>query len=105
MTVDGTSSSAAARSLHAARLPSATILVSQPTVVTVVDGTGAPVSGKAVTPLSDEGITSGNKTTNASGQATFRLPFAHWRFRAKCAANNEPFFSGNAGHCFIPAAA
>ena len=81
---------------------SATISVSQPTVVTVVDGAGAAISGRAVTPLSDEGITSANKTTNASGQATFRLPFAHWRFRATCTANSEQFFSGNAGHCFIP---
>jgi len=81
---------------------SATILVSAPTVVTVVDGAGAPVSGRAVTPTSTEGITSGNKTTNTSGQATFRLPFAHWQFKAKCSANNETFFSGNAGHCYIP---
>ncbi len=80
----------------------ATILVSAPTVVTVVDGAGAPVSGRAVTPTSTEGITSGNKTTNTSGQATFRLPFAHWQFKAKCSSNNETFFSGNAGHCFIP---
>jgi len=80
----------------------ATILVSAPTVVTVVDGAGAPVSGRAVTPTSTEGITSGNKTTNTSGQATFRLPFAHWQFKAKCSGNNETFFSGNAGHCYIP---
>jgi len=81
---------------------SATITVSQQTVVTVVNGSGTPVSGRPVTPLSDEGITSGNKTTNASGQATFRLPFAHWRFRATCSGTSEQFFSGNAGHCFIP---
>ena len=55
-----------------------------------------------MTPTSVEGITAVNKTTNASGQATFRLPFARWSFKAKCAANNELFFSGNAGHCFIP---
>ena len=78
---------------------SATILVSAPTVVTVVNGSGAPVSGRPVTPFSVEGITAGNKNTNASGQATFRLPLGHWRFRARCSGTNEPFWSGEPGHC------
>ncbi len=101
--VDGTEFySSAAYDCTQPTCTSATILVSAPTVVTVVDGAGAPVSGRAVTPTSTEGITSGNKTTNTSGQATFRLPFAHWQFKAKCSGNNETFFSGNAGHCYIP---
>jgi Mg-chelatase subunit ChlD len=101
-TVDGTDfySGAAGHCSQPTCASTATILVSQQTVVTVVDGNGAVVSGKAVTPLSDEGTTSANKTTNTSGQATFRLPFGHWRFRAKCASTNEPFYSGNAGHCY-----
>jgi RHS repeat-associated protein len=78
---------------------SATVLVSAPTVVTVVNGSGAPVSGRPVTPISVEGITAGNKNTNASGQATFRLPLGHWRFRARCSGTNEPFWSGDPGHC------
>jgi RHS repeat-associated protein len=81
---------------------SATITVSEPTVVTVVDGAGAPISGRAVTLLFNDGTTNGNKTTNTSGQATFRLPFGQWRFRATCSGTSEQFFSGNAGHCFIP---
>jgi hypothetical protein len=81
---------------------SATISVSPPTVVTVVDGAGAPISGRAVTALLGTATTGTNQTTNPSGQATFRLPVGNWRFRATCAANNEQFFSGNASHCFLP---
>jgi len=81
---------------------SATISVPPPTVVTVVDGAGAPISGRAVTALLGNATTGTNQTTNPSGQATFRLPVGNWRFRATCTANNEQFFSGNAGHCFIP---
>jgi len=103
ITVDGTTFySATTTNCTQPSCTTASILVSQPSVVTVVDGSGNPISGRAVTPTSTEGITSGNKTTNASGQATFRLPFAHWQFKAKCSGNNETFFSGNAGHCYIP---
>jgi len=101
VTVDGTTfySGAAGHCVQPA-CTTATISVSQQTVVTVLDGSGAPISGRAVTPLSTEGTTSGNKTTNASGQATFRLPFAHWRFRATCTSSSEQFYSGDAGHCY-----
>ena len=70
--------------------------------MTVVDGSGVAISGRVVTPTSTEGTTSGTKTTNTSGQATFRLPVAHWRFSATCTANSEVFYSGDAGHCVLP---
>ena len=80
----------------------ATIVIPDPVVLSVVNGAGQPVAGQLVKARREGSSEHVAMTTDAAGQATFTLPAGNWRFEAICGA--EVFYSGNAGSCASPAA-
>ena len=79
---------------------SATVVVTIPVTVTVLDTDGAPVSGLPVYAFNGTAYTGYSRTTSASGEAVFTLPEGSYRFRAD--RNGTQFWSGTANHCDIP---
>jgi RHS repeat-associated protein len=78
----------------------ASITVTIPVTVTVQDWGGAALESVPVYAFSGGIYTGYNKTTDASGQATFTLPQGDYRFRADL--NGTQFWSGTTDHCTIP---
>lgn len=79
---------------------SASITVSKPMMVTVLDTDGAPKAGLNVYAFNGSTYTGYSKITNADGQAVFTLPLGSYRFRADL--NGTQFWSDTANHCDIP---
>ncbi len=79
---------------------SASVTVTIPVVVTVLDTDGNPAAGLTVYAFNGAAYSGYYKTTDASGQATFTLPQADYRFRAD--KNGVQFWSGTVNHCTIP---
>jgi hypothetical protein len=78
----------------------ATIVVSVPAVITVVDTEGGPQSGLPVYAFDGNAYTGYHATTDATGQVSLTLPFGNYRFRAD--KNGTPFWSDASNHCPIP---
>ncbi len=79
---------------------SASVTVSKPVTVTVLDTDGAPKAGLNVYAFNGSTYTGYSKTTNTDGQAVFTLPLGSYRFRADL--NGTQFWSGASNHCDIP---
>jgi hypothetical protein len=79
---------------------SASITVSKPVTLTVLDTDGSPKSGLNVYAFNGTTYTGYSKVTNASGQAVFTLPLGSYHFRADL--NGTQFWSGASNHCDIP---
>jgi hypothetical protein len=79
---------------------SASVTVSKPLTLTVLDTDGSPKSGLNVYAFNGTTYTGYNKVTDANGQAIFTLPLGSYRFRADL--NGTQFWSGAANHCDVP---
>ncbi len=79
---------------------SATIVVTIPVTVTVLDTDSQPVQGLSVYAFNGTAYTGYSRTTNASGEAVFTLPQGSYRFRSD--RNGTQFWSATANHCDIP---
>ncbi|CAG0934100.1 partial tRNA nuclease WapA, partial [Thermoflexales bacterium] len=78
----------------------AAITVSIPTLVTVLNDTGAAENGLPVYAFDGTTYTGYHGTTDAAGQVTLTLPLGNYRFRAD--KNSTQFWSGADNHCPIP---
>jgi hypothetical protein len=78
----------------------ASIVVTVPLTVTVLDTGGAPQAGLTVYAFDGTTYTNYSKTTDANGQAVFTLPQGNYRFRAD--KNGTQFWSGASNHCAVP---
>jgi YD repeat-containing protein len=81
----------------------AVVTTTVPVTVTVQDSSGTPESSLKVYAFDGTTYTGYNKTTDASGQATFTLPQGHYRFRADKDGTqfwSNPPSAGN--HCAVP---
>ncbi|MBI5952480.1 MAG: hypothetical protein HY865_12555 [Chloroflexi bacterium] len=76
---------------------SASIAVSLPLTVTVLDTDSAPKEGLNVYAFNETTYTGYHVTTNSSGQATFTLPFGSYRFRTDL--DGTQFWSDSENHC------
>jgi len=79
---------------------SASVVVTIPVTVTVLDTDGQPVQGLSVYAFNGTAYTGYSRTTSASGEAVFTLPQGSYRFRAD--RNGTQFWSGEANHCDVP---
>jgi hypothetical protein len=79
---------------------SASVTVSKPVIVTVLDTNEAPKAGLKVYAFNGSTYTGYSKTTNTDGLAIFTLPLGSYRFRADL--NGTQFWSGASNHCEIP---
>ena len=79
---------------------SASITVSKPVTLTVLDTDGSPKSNLSVYAFNGTTYTGYSKVTDANGQAVFTLPLGSYRFRADL--NVTQFWSGASNHCDIP---
>ncbi|MCB0117703.1 MAG: carboxypeptidase regulatory-like domain-containing protein, partial [Anaerolineales bacterium] len=78
----------------------ATVAITLPLVVTVMDSGGAPQQGVSVYAFNGSTYTGYNSTTDADGRVTFTLPQGNYRFRADF--NGTQFWSDTQNHCAIP---
>ncbi|MBN2257744.1 MAG: hypothetical protein JW704_07960, partial [Anaerolineaceae bacterium] len=79
---------------------SATIMVTTPILVTVMNTDGIPAVGLKVYAFNGTTYTGYNKTTDVIGQAVFTMPQGSYRFRADL--NGTQFWSGIENHCTLP---
>jgi hypothetical protein len=89
--------------LYTCALPgcaSDTVTTTIPVLVTVQDSAGEPEAGLPVYAFDGTTYSSYNKTTDASGWATFTLPFGDYRFRAD--KNGTQYWSDTENHCTLP---
>jgi hypothetical protein len=82
---------------------SASVTVSQPVTLTVLDTDGVPQASLSVYAFNGSTYTGFSKVTNADGQAIFTLPLGSYRFRADY--NGTQFWSEASNHCDIPGCA
>ena len=75
------------------------VTIPSPVVVTVADTDGIPKEGISVYAFSGEVYSTYTVTTDASGEATFRLPYGDYRFRADY--EGTEFWSGETDHCVV----
>jgi alpha-tubulin suppressor-like RCC1 family protein len=78
----------------------ASITTDVPVVVTVLNGSGSPVSGVYVYPYSGDTYLYISGKTNAQGQASFTLPDGSYRFRAD--SNGHAYWSSTTNNCPVP---
>jgi YD repeat-containing protein len=78
----------------------AAVTTTIPVVVAVQDTNGTPESGLRVYAFDGTTYTGYNKTTDASGWATFTLPFGDYRFRAD--KDGAHYWSHTENHCTLP---
>ena len=78
----------------------ASVTVSQPVTVSVLDTQGTPRAGLKVYAFNGSTYTGYSKTTNADGQAIFTLPLGSYRFRADDAG--VQYWSEPSNHCSLP---
>jgi RHS repeat-associated protein len=78
----------------------ATVVVTIPVTVTVLDTDSQPVQGLSVYAFNGTAYTGFSRTTSATGEAVFTLPQGSYRFRADRIGTQ--FWSGTANHCDIP---
>jgi RHS repeat-associated protein len=76
---------------------SASIAVSLPVTVTVLDTDSVPKAGLNVYAFDETTYSGYHVTANSNGQAVFTLPFGTYRFRADL--NGTQFWSGAENHC------
>ncbi|MGD8456603.1 MAG: RHS repeat-associated core domain-containing protein [Anaerolineales bacterium] len=79
---------------------SASITVTKPLTVTVLDTDTTPQVGLNVYAFDGATYTGYNGTTNEYGQVVFTLPEGDYRFRADL--NGTHFWSGETNHCTLP---
>ena len=77
-----------------------TVTTTIPVLVTVQDNVGEPEAGLPVYAFDGTTYSGYNKTTDASGWATFTLPFGDYRFRAD--KNGTQYWSDTENHCTLP---
>lgn len=77
----------------------ATITVTKPVIVTVLNTDEVAQEGLKVYAFNGTTYTGHSATTNSSGQVSFTLPLGSYRFRADL--NGTQFWSGTANHCDI----
>jgi uncharacterized protein GlcG (DUF336 family) len=78
----------------------ASVTVTLPVTVTVLDTDGAPQPGLRVYAFDGATYSNYSATTDADGQAVFTLPQGAYRFRADL--NGTRFWSSETNHCEIP---
>jgi RHS repeat-associated protein len=78
----------------------ATVTVTKPLTVTVLDTDSTAKAGIKVYAFNGATYTNYSGTTDANGQATFTLPQGSYRFRADL--NGTQFWSGASNHCPLP---
>ena len=79
---------------------SASVTVTLPVTVTVLETDNAPKAGLKVYAFNGATYTNYSATTDASGQASFTLPLGEYRFRADL--NGTQFWSADQNHCSLP---
>lgn len=79
---------------------SATVVVTIPVTVTVLDTDSQPVQGLSVYAFNGAAYTGYARTTDASGEAVFTLPQGSYRFRSD--RNGTQFWSAETNHCDVP---
>lgn len=78
----------------------ASIEVTKPVTVTVVDSDTVPQEGLNVYAFDGTTYTSYSGVTDASGEVVFTLPHGEYRFRADMSGTQ--FWSGETNHCTLP---
>ncbi len=78
----------------------ASVTVTLPVTVTVLDTDGQPAEGLPVYAFDETTYTGYQATTDASGQVSLTLPLGDYRFRAD--KNGTQFWSGESNHCTVP---
>jgi hypothetical protein len=78
----------------------ATIVVTLPLTVTVLDTDGQPAEGLPVYAFDESTYTGYHTTTDTSGQVSLTLPQGGYRFRSDL--NGTQFWSGASNHCALP---
>ncbi|MBI9051564.1 MAG: Ig-like domain-containing protein [Anaerolineaceae bacterium] len=78
----------------------ATVTVTKPLTVTVLDTDGAVQEGLNVYAFNGTTYTNYSKVTSAEGTAVFTLPQGDYRFRADL--NGTQFWSSETNHCTLP---
>jgi hypothetical protein len=79
---------------------SATITVTLPVTVSVLDTAGVPQSGMNVYVYSGSTVVGSSKTTGINGQVAFTLPTGNYRFQTQM--NGTNFWSNTSDSCGVP---